>query len=264
MKLRSILSAEKRAVRFSKVRKSFRYRRCNSAVPLMLFGSQRSGTSMLMDVFELHRDTQVFTEVARSAIYDNYRLRGIDSIRKAVLSANAPVVCFKPISDSHLARTYIENFPLGRHVWVVRNYLDVAASSLKKWPNGSRAIRIVCAGGVGGGWFQEGVSVKTEKILRSLNHGCLTEFDYACLVWWARNRLFTEQELERFNNVTLISYEKLLTGDLERVFKFAGLSFEQKYMRYVKRSANRTTYPPVTPVVAELCGELQDELGKFL
>lgn len=251
-------------MRFSRIKKVFRYKPVISAIPLMLFGSQRSGTSLLMNALELHSDTQVFTEVARSAIYNDYRLRGVDAISKALLNAKAPVVCFKPISDSHIAKTYIERFPDGRYVWVVRNFLDVAASSLEKWPTGSRAVRIVCTGGVGGGWFQEGVSAETKNILRSIDQGSLTEFDYRCLVWWARNRLFIEQDLADLKNVALIFYDRLLDGDLKRLFSFTGLSFDQRYGRYIKLSAARTSYPPVSRIVADLCGELQDELEKCL
>lgn len=260
MKLRSLLIEEKRAVGFSKMKKGLRFRRIRSAIPLMLFGVQRSGTSMLMNVLDLHTNTQVFTEDAQSDIYDDYRLRGKEVISKAILDARAPVVCFKPISDSHIARTYIERFPEGRYVWVMRHYLDVAASSVKKWPeHGSRAIRIVCRGGVGGGWFQEGVSAETEEILRSIDQDHLTEFDYACLVWWARNRCFFEQELGIFNNVALVFYERLLDGDLKRLFDFAGLSFDERYGRYIRVSAARSRYPVVSPVVAELCEGLQDK-----
>lgn len=263
MKLRSFLNSERRAVGFSRLKKAFRRKCVNSAIPLMLFGAQRSGTSLLMDVLQLHRDTQVFTEVSNSAIYSDFRLRGVEVVSKAIRDASAPVVCLKPISDSHIARNYIDSFPNGKYAWIVRNYLDVAASSIKKWPSGSRAVRIVCAGGVGGGWFQEGVSAKTGAIMRSLDQGALTEFDYACLVWWARNRLYCEQELAKLKNVVVISYERLLDGDLERFFHFAGLSFDQKYARYIKRPTPRTSHPPVSPIVAELCVELQNELEQF-
>lgn len=263
MKFINILDPERRSVFLSRIKKRFRRRSFDSAIPFMLLGAQRSGTSMLMDILELHPSTQVMTEVAQSPIYFDFRIRSIDVVDQCLRNARAPVVCFKPISDSHLASRFVEQFPQGRFVWIVRSYLDVAASSVKKFAHIDRAIRLVCKGEAGGGWFQEGVSEETVKILRALDHECLSVFDYACLVWWARNRIYVEQELNKYQNVTLVCYEKLLDGHLEHVFEFARLSFDKQYARFVKRPGESAKYPFVSPQVADLCQKLQLQLKGF-
>ena len=56
-----------------------------------------------------------------------------------------------------------------------------------------RSARSVTAS-QGGGWFAEGVSERSRASCAAWIARRFTDFDYACLVWWARNQLFFELE----------------------------------------------------------------------
>ena len=136
----------------------------------------------------------------------------------------------------------------------------MASSRIAAFENSDRAIKIVCEGGTGGGWFQEGISEETLQVLQSIARDGFSPFDYACLVWWARNRIFIEQKLARFENVLHIRFERLLDGHLQRLFEFIGLEFDDRFTRFVRPPRPRREYPPVRPIVQQLCEELEAQL----
>src|SRR5690606_34098566 len=127
--------------------------------------------------------------------------------------AKYPLVCFKPICDSHLIRELPTTFAEGHLVWAYRHYTDVANSSLRKFEHATRAIRLVCTGQPGAGWFGEGLSSEVAEELRSLYEAeTLSDFDLACLVWWARNQIMLDSGLAGRPSVTLVKYETLVTN----------------------------------------------------
>jgi hypothetical protein len=136
----------------------------------------------------------------------------------------------------------------------------VANSFLRKFPHATRAIRLVCADQEGGGWFQEGISEETGNILRGLPWQNFSDYDFACLVWWARNRLFFEQHLDKEKRVLLLRYEKLVTvpeESLRVITNFIGIPFSTQMTRYIHaRSIARYPPPKINPLVQELCDEL--------
>ncbi|MDG5467416.1 sulfotransferase domain-containing protein [Deltaproteobacteria bacterium IMCC39524] len=269
MKISAILDKQKRNKYFSIASKKAIYllRQPRETIPVFVFGRQRSGTTMLMNAFHLHRDIEIFDENRNSRAFRNHRIRSFEVVEELVQQSRFTFVCFKPIADSHLATEFIARFPQGCFIWIYRDYRDVANSALKKFPHATRAIRIVCTGQTGGGWFQEGVSTESAEIVREIYSPHLSEFDLLCLAWWVRNRIFIEQKLYSVPNLILTKYEDIATKPNEffnHLFEFSGLRPDSSIYRFIHPdSISKNVYPEITPAVRTLCEGLMTELNRF-
>ena len=271
MKLETLRDPQRRAVHVEGIVKKLRRRfaaPCPTSVPVFVFGMQRSGTSMLMNVLHLRRDTEVYDENKESRAFVRHRLRDLNTIKQLISDSRASYVCFKPIADSHRIDELLEQFPDSRAIWIYRDYKDVANSRLRKFSNVNRAIRLVCQGLPGGGWFDDGVSDATRKILTSMDVDALTEFDFACLTWWARNRIYIENELWNNDSILLVKYEQLVTspiGTFDRMLSHLGMPPEPRSLRHVHQtSIGKNAAPPVNAEVETLCLELERSLDGHL
>ncbi len=258
----AIFNAQKRSRYISRMVKSCKQAFGDpvSTVPIFVLGIQRSGTTMLMFAFHLHPEIAVYDESRDSPSFLDFRLRSLPNTENLVCTSPFPVACFKPLADSHITTQLLEHFPAALCIWALREYSDVANSFLRKFPHATKAIRLVCAGQEGGGWFQEGISEETGQIMRNLPWQDFSDYDFACLVWWARNRLFFEQHLEREKRVFLLNYEKFVTApeeSLQKITDFIGIPFSPQMTRYIHaRSISRHSSPQINPLVQELCDEL--------
>lgn len=258
----AIFDPQKRGRLAAKAKKTLRqtFSAPVETTPVFILGIQRSGTTMLMFAFHLHPEIAVYDESRDSSSFLDFRLRSMEVTEQLIAASPFPVACFKPLADSHLAAQLLNRFPSARCIWALREYGDVANSFLRKFPHATRAIRLVCAGQEGGGWFQEGISEETGNILRNLPWQIFSEYDFACLVWWARNRLFFEQHLDKEKRVLLLRYEKLVTTpeeSLRAITNFIGIPFSTKMIRYIHaRSISRHSPPEINQSVQKLCDEL--------
>ena len=112
----------------------------------------------------------------------------------AVLGAS-----FKPNSDDvrfapalAIIRALLAGFPGAHCLWMYRDYRDVANSSIRKFTTATGAVRRLCNGESAEGWFEEAASPAVRAALREVYDPAFSRFDYACLTWWARNRLVIE------------------------------------------------------------------------
>jgi len=226
---RAVARVEKKMLGFT--------RRALAKSPVFIVGLQRSGTTMLMDIFHLHPETQVFDEARDSKVFLDFRIRGTDTLRRV-------------IDDTVL--------------WMYREPGPNAASRLVKFPAGTKAIRAVCESRQGGGWFAEGVSEAVARNMRSLDRSQFTDFDYACLVWWARNQLFFELNLVNDPRVRLLRYETLVSqpeSTMRALYDWTGMQWSSPSMRFVHaRSMRKPDLPKLDPEVESMCASLLQRL----
>ena len=260
MKLSNLRDRQRRAVYLSRIRKAFlggfKFG-VTTSIPVFVLGAQRSGTSMFIDTLHLRPDTQVFSESDNNKAFFNYQLRSLDTIDNIIRRSPAPFVCFKPIADSHIVSKLRERFPAAAFIWLYRQYEDVANSRLRKFAGATRAIRLVCQGKDGAGWFGDGIDEDTSAQLQSLPYESLTEFDFACLAWWARNRIFEVNSLWNEARVVLLSYENLV-ADPEKTYEVLegriGLPYNARAFRFIhRRSVGRNPAPNLNDAVREMC-----------
>ncbi|MEO0575363.1 MAG: sulfotransferase [Pseudomonadota bacterium] len=267
MRLSSIKSPEKRAkfVSHWSKRLASPFRAATQTVPVFVTGMQRSGTTMLMNTFQLHEHAQVHDEAADSHVFDDYRIRDMQTLEKSIERSKYPFVCYKIISDSHILTDFLARFPTSRVLWAYRSATDNADSQLKKFPHATRAIKLVCEDKPGGGWFAEGCSEATVNTLRGLDRSAFSEFDYACLVWWARNILYFEGEHEHHPRVRLLQYEETARDPhamMRSVQNWIGIPVSQGAARFVHaRSVAKKDLPPLDEHVARLCSDLEARMN---
>jgi hypothetical protein len=234
------------------------------AVPILVFGLQRSGTTMLIQVLQLNPHVYVFNETDKSKVFLHHMLRNDEVVRQTLQESRFPFVAYKPISDSHRADDLLKRYSKGWGIWMFRSFRDVANSTDRKWQNAERAIRIVCTGGSGGGWFQEGVTPESLSLLRSVYHESLSRQDCLCLVWWARNRLVVEGRLSTLPNLVLVDYNRLVKNkslEFRHLFSRLGIPFREADIDAVHPgSINKHDMPPLDPTVESLCQELTSQL----
>ena len=259
MKLASLRNADtvERRIAIAIKRLSQRFRPKCETTPVFVLGKQRSGTSMLMQTFHRHREVLVFDEHKCNEAFLDYRLRDYDTIHRLLSDARFPFVCMKPICDSHLIRELYREFPQGQFVWLYRDFNDVANSSLRKFESPTHAIRLVCTNQQGGGWFQEGVSHSVSDTLQEVYSESLSDFELACLVWWARNQIAPESELLGGDRITVLKYENLVTDPVRAInwlFERLGIEFDDNITRKISaRSIGKNEAPPVQPEIQSLC-----------
>ncbi|MCC5958850.1 MAG: sulfotransferase domain-containing protein [Rhodobacteraceae bacterium] len=267
MKLRSIRDNQKRASFLADIAKKVKapFRGGKKSSPRFIFGRQRSGTSMLMFALHLHPETLVFDEHRNSRAFHNYLLRDLEIINDLVNKSKYDFVCFKPICDSHKAIEIMSYFLDAKALWVFRNFRDSALSALKKFKNPTRAIRIVCRGEPGGGWFQDGVSEDMAAKLRLVYREDMSDFDLACLVWWARNQIYIEQQLFLDPRISLANYETLAAApenELRWVFNRLEIPFDKRCSKLIRPTEIRKMMPysSLSEEVESLCEETWERL----
>jgi hypothetical protein len=91
---------------------------------IFVAGVQRSGTNMLMDVFEKSLQTDVFHERDRRA-FDNYLMRPTSIIRQLYDQSPAPFFVIKALCELQRLESLLKEFAPSKAIWVVRDFEDV-------------------------------------------------------------------------------------------------------------------------------------------
>jgi len=259
MKITKIRDPETWMRHYAMLRKqlSHAFRDDCESTPIFVLGNQRSGTSMLMRVFHRHTNTLVFDEHRNNPAFENYCIRSTAEIQSLIERARFPIVSFKPICDSHLVGELNSAFPSARIIWIYRNYADVSYSTLRKFENPTRAIRLVCTNQTGGGWFQDGVSPQISKVLKKVYQPDMSDTDLTCLVWWARNQILIESGLIGAQNVIILKYEALVSQPtlmLKWLFDQLEVEYQDRVGRKITaRFVGRHSLPDIDATVQSLC-----------
>ncbi len=265
MRIQRLFDRQRRAVFLSDARKCvvqpFKQRR--RAAPVFLFGTQRSGTSMIMYAFHMHPDTTVFDEHRDSIAFKDFQIRDFKRIDGLIQTSRTAFCCFKPICDSHRIDDFLTHFPACKAIWAYRDFRPVALSRLKKFGSATKAIRQVCTGSGNGGWFEDGLSPYTLEVLRDIYSQKLSDMDLSCLVWWARNQIFVEKRLSEADQITIVNYETLArspVSELAWVFSRLGLDQSGRCARFINASSITSPSITLTPAVEALCEQTLEHL----
>jgi hypothetical protein len=269
MNLADVQSAEWRARAAARVsKKLFGFTQgASQKSPVLIAGLQRSGTTMLMNIFHLHSDTEVFDEARASKTFVDFRIRSLDAVKQGIAESHYRFPCFKIIADSHILPAIMRGLPDAKVVWMYRDPGANASSRLKKFPHATAAIRAVCEGKPGGGWFAEGVSPAVRQTLQVLDRSRFSEYDYACLVWWVRNQLVLDLGLADEPRVRLLRYETLVVDPgwtMRGLYDWLDMPWSAASLRFVHaRSLHTPNQPPLDPQIAPLCHSLLQRLDEL-
>jgi len=181
---------------------------------LLIFGCQRSGTTLVTRLFDRDPDARVFGEFSKLSSQNGrkgLRLRPIEEIKAELDQQPFPLIVLKPLVESQNALDLLGAIDGSRGLWLYRHYADVAFSDLEKFGarNGIDNIRPI-AERQNGNWRSENVSKEVADWLRFRFAEDMNVNDAAVLFWFARNHLFFDQHLDRDPRVLPVPYDDLV------------------------------------------------------
>ncbi len=212
---------------------------------VFILGCQRSGTTMLLRIFERDWNAQTYREqsiLSRDAA--SLRLLPVAQLKGIFARQRAPLIVLKPLVESQHATALLNALPQGRVVWMFRHYRSVAASNLAKFGkrNGIDDLRPLATGEVDN-WRADSVPAEVRAIVQAHFSENMSPWDAAVLFWYVRNTLFFAQSLERNPRARLCRYEAVLDAprsSLQNLYAWLGRPFPGEHLaRFVHTGAKR-------------------------
>lgn len=186
---------------------------------LFILGCQRSGTTLLAEIFQRDLDAKSYGEYSKltsDGKTESIRLNTLDSVGAVLEKDRPPLITVKPLVESQNATCLLEHFPNSHVLWAYRDYRGVSRSNAKKFGinNGIIDLKPV-VNREPNNWRAEKVSDQTYAIVARHYSTDMNPWDAHVLVWYSRNILFFEQSLDQHPNVMLCRYEDLVTHPAE-------------------------------------------------
>jgi len=234
--------------------------RTGAAVPVLIFGEQRSGTNMLLRCFGHCPATAMYNETDDDAFVD-YELRALDEIRALVQRSPASHVVLKPTVDGNRADEIIDALPGARAIWIYRDYRDAISSALVLFRETSlQYLQNVASRSPEARWRSINISDDDIRLIGGHLRRGIDEQSARALIWALRNEFFFRVGLYVRRDVLLLNYEELVRDPndvVRRAYGFVGLEFRDKYIKDVfASSVGRRPPPTIDPEVNELCANM--------
>jgi Sulfotransferase domain len=197
---------------------------------LFIFGCQRSGTTLITEIFERDFDnTKVYGEFSPLSSNDkkhHIRLNPLHLAKAQIENSRPSLVVLKPLVESQNALQLLDYFDNSKALWAYRHYRDVALSNVERWGlrNGINDLRPIIES-QSQNWRAENVSEYTKRIVIKHFSEDMNPYDAAALFWFVRNRLFFEMNLDKNHNVMTCKYDDLIADPLKTIsdiYKFVG------------------------------------------
>lgn len=236
---------------------------------LFILGCQRSGTTLLNDLFQRDPRSKVYGEVSELTGHDpvrQLRLNRWDEVRETLVRGSAPLSVVKPLVESQNADRLLSFFPDSRAVWMLRHYRAVAASFIAAWgpANSIRDVRdSVFADD--DNWRAQHLSQTTKDLLATHYHQDMDGHDAAALFWYARNRLWLEAGLGEDDRLMLCKYADLVSDShatLRAIYEFLEQPYPGDWVTFGVHGESLGTRPDIRldPAIEALCAGLWSEL----
>lgn len=227
-------------------------------------GVQRSGTNMLMDVLERSMETDVYHEHDKRA-FDRYEMLEPDIIKKLLKKSKAKHFIIKALCELQILPDLLNTFQYSKVLWAFRHYEDVVNSMLISFPSQSDVVKRVAVDRNSNRWVGKGMSDSTHELVNSLVHDEIDDASAAALIWYFRNILYFEHQLDAEQRVRLVKYETLVTRPeetLSEVFKFVGVTYNPWVRKkIVANSIRRRPAPTIEPAIKNHCDNLLIKLN---
>ncbi|REJ69390.1 MAG: hypothetical protein DWQ31_04825 [Planctomycetota bacterium] len=237
---------------------------CERTTPVFIVGSQRSGTSMTLRVFDLSLDALVFNTQDPRA-YERGMLHDPPVIQGLLRGSRATVTVFKPMHEIQRIPRFLQKYDGLKIVWPVRHYADVVNSASRMWPNFLQTVRAMTHEPENAGWHGESLTEHQRDVLREHFRDDTTLLTANALFWYVRNSFYFELGLEDAPQVRLFSYERMVQKPREQfaeIFDFCGCPFTPELTREIfDSSIGKNARPEIDPAVDELCQGLLERLS---
>ena len=180
---------------------------------VLIFGCQRSGTTMLQQTF-LDRSWRVL-------ILEEHDRRLVEpgpgettwqeysTVLGRIRRLPFEVVAAKPLVESASATALMDAAGAVKAVWMLRHYRGVARSNVSRFgiDNPYRDLQPIRSRDALD-WRYRGATEETWETVTALLNRRLTPFDAAAVFWWTRNQLYFDQRLGEDDRIRILRYER--------------------------------------------------------
>lgn len=237
---------------------------------VLIVGCQRSGTTLMLELFGADRRSVTFGErsVLSSPAEDRLRLKPLPELKRRLDSIASSLLVMKPLVESQHVPTLLDGLDNSYAIWMYRRPESVARSDLSYFgpENGERNLRLLLSNEPPN-WRGEVVPETTRSVISRHFRPRMDPHDAAALFWWARTSLFFDLRLDERSDVRLCSYEQLVADPepaMRSLYDFIGMTYpDRDITRGVhRRSADRSDDFPLDPEVRRLCDGLWERLER--
>lgn len=236
---------------------------------LFIVGCQRSGTSMLLNIFDRDLDARCFgefSELSASDTQGKIRLNSFGLVQKEFAAVRAPFIVAKPLVESQNVLELLDTFPNSKALWMFRNFRDVASSNIKHFGirNGINDIKPIVTNEPDN-WRSENVSAHVRETISRFFSEDMPPYDAAVLFWFARNSLYFDLELDQNPRVMLSYYEDFVLDPakyMQEVYRRVGQPYPGMQLTADVHSRSRKKGKDIelSPEVEQIAQGLQDRL----
>ena len=204
---------------------------------LMIMGCQRSGTTLMLDIFQRDMRSKVYGEFSKLSDQDRefrIRLNPLDSVRRTIEADRVALIVLKPIVESQNALKLLEAFENAKILWMYRDFRDAAVSNIKMFGRGAGVYDLQCIiDNRDGDWRAEGLGDELRATVAANFSPDMDPHDAAALFWFVRNSWFFELNLPTNKQVMLCRYGNLVAKPAETVknlYGFLGHKFPGEHI----------------------------------
>ena len=243
-------------------------KRSDTKVILFVVGCQRSGTTLMTEIFERDIHAKVYGEFSELSSDDpqKIRLNSFASVKRVVCEKNYPFIVLKPLVESQDLVSMLNYFKFSKALWMYRHYKDVASSNINKFGrnNGINDLRSIAEGDPQN-WRSENVSDDTRKVICKYFSEDMNLYDAAALFWFARNKLFFDLDSQNNLRVLVCRYEDLVCKPhhiTKSIYRFIDLSYpgDEIISMVHSKSVNKGNNIILSPGIEKLCNDLYQKL----
>lgn len=236
---------------------------------LFIFGCQRSGTTLMTELFEKDWRARVYPEhsqLSAKDTLDGLRLNPLEEVQAALARGSFPFAVLKPLVETQNAPHLLDFFPGSRALWLYRDYNDVALSNIRRFGlgNGIKNLRYI-AENVSGNWRNENLPAAVRDLVQQHFAETMPPYDAAALFWYVRNQFFFELGLDRDPRVLPLRYRDLVNDPLAamtRVYRFIQQPFPGPHLLTAvhANSVGKGQRVTLSPPIEALCAAMLDRL----
>lgn len=246
---------------------TIRWRANDQPRVLFIVGCQRSGTTMMLRLFDADFNCRGFndsSELSSADTKSGLRWNPLPDVAAVINRMPAHLVVAKALVETQNVRKLLDYFPFSKALFMYRRYADVARSDMAKFGarNGIYNLRPIVAGDPHN-WRSEGASRSVQELAARLWSEEMNPNDAAALFWYARNQLFFDLDLANHPAVMLCQYEHLTQHPdafMRRIYDFVGVDAPDMLKTAQVRPPREEKVLELSSDVRPLCEQLKARL----
>ncbi len=235
---------------------------------LFVVGCQRSGTNMILEIFERDLNAKVYGEFSKLSDKDEYKIRlnPLPEVKEEIEKDKVGLIVLKPLVESHRVEELLDYFKGSKAIWAFRNYKDVASSNLRHFGinNGIKDLTPIYENNKSD-WRGAGASEKVRELVSKYFSKDMNPYDAAVLFWYVRNEIFFEHKLYENPNIMMVRYEDLVTNPekmMKKIYSFIEKEFPGNHIfaKVHSSSLGKGKEINISPEIKELAEEMTERL----